>query len=419
MLAGIALAADWPTFNNDPQRSGVTTEQLSFPLATVWAYEPSLPPCAAWPEPGKELHRMDFDYAFQPVMAGGLVYFGSSSDDTVRALNAATGELVWRFATEGPVRFAPAVVRGKVYVVSDDGCAYCLEAKTGSLVWRFRAAPDQDRILGNGRVIARHPCRSGVLVDDNVVYLTAGMWPTEGIYVYALDAASGKELWCNDSSGDIYVDLPHAGATGFSGVAPQGYLLASDDVLLVPTGRSVPAAFYRRTGRLLYYKPEKTHYHGASYGGGAWCTAAGNVYFNPNNRFQNPSQAHIGEAEPSSQDGMIVYSFASGDQLCHIPGKYRVLASGDAVYAVGGGTIDAVDWNDLHSGSSSLSSLRGELERPNRSQPGRKGQSPEFGSRPCRPAKKQAGHNEACPVDHAPCNASLLPGHGRSDLVDR
>ena len=337
--------ADWPAYKSDGQRSGVTSDELAFPLAEKWSYETSQPPRPAWPEPGKELHRMDFDYAFQPVVAGGLVCFGSSADDTVRALDLKTGELVWRFIAGGPVRFAPAIAHGRAYVASDDGYLYCLEAKSGELVWRFHAASDDDRVLGNGRVIARHPCRSGALVIDNVVYVTAGMWPTEGVYVYALDAGTGKEIWCNDSSGNIYVDLPHAVANGFSGVAPQGYLVASEHVLLVPTGRSVPAAFDRHTGRLLYYKPEKTHYHGASYGGGVWCTAAEDLYFHTKNRSQNPSEAYIGEAEPSSQDGMIVYPLATGDQLCHLPGKYRVLVSGDVVYAAGDGRIEAIGLN--------------------------------------------------------------------------
>ncbi|MBM4049886.1 MAG: hypothetical protein FJ279_32725, partial [Planctomycetes bacterium] len=76
-------AEDWPAFQRDADRTGVTAERLSLPLAQKWAYQPSQPPMPAWPEPGKELHRMDFDYAFQPVAVGGLVYFGSSADDTV------------------------------------------------------------------------------------------------------------------------------------------------------------------------------------------------------------------------------------------------------------------------------------------------------------------------------------------------
>ncbi|MBT3378670.1 MAG: PQQ-binding-like beta-propeller repeat protein [Lentisphaerae bacterium] len=343
VLLGVAgQAADWPTYKGDAQRSSVSEEALSFPLAPAWTYRPSRPPSPAWPEPGKELHRIDFDYVFQPVAAGGVVVFGSSADDTVRALDLATGQPAWTFVTRGPVRFAPAIAGGNAYVVSDDGGLYCLDVKTGTLKWRFQAGPGSDVLIGNDRLISRYPCRSGALVVDNVVYVTAGLWPTEGVYVYALDAATGKELWCNDSSGSIYTDLPHAVANGFSGVAPQGYLVVSGDTLLVPTGRSVPAGFDRHTGRLLYYKPEKTHYHGASYGGGVWSTALGDIYFHTNNRFHNPSEARVGEAEPSAQDGMITYSLLSGEQISHLRGKYRVLATAETVYAAGGGSIDAL-----------------------------------------------------------------------------
>ena len=354
VAAGMALlglragAGDWPTYKGDARRSSVSTERLAFPLAQAWAYQPSQPPAPAWPEPGKELHRIDFDYAFQPVVAAGLVVFGSSADDTVRALNLATGALVWTFITGGPVRFAPAIARGKAYVVSDDGYLYCLDARTGKLTWQFEAGPRPDVIIGNSRLIARYPCRSGALVVDNVVYVTAGMWPTEGVYVYALDADTGKELWCNDSCGSIYTDLPHAVANGFSGVAPQGYLVVSGNTLIVPTGRSVPAGFDCHTGRLLYYKPEKTHYQGAQYGGGVWCTALGDMYFHTNNRSQNPSEARVGEIDPSSQDGMITYSLLSGEQQCHIPSKYRVLATEDVVFTAGGGSVDAIPLTTLH-----------------------------------------------------------------------
>ncbi len=338
LLAGPIAAGDWSTYKKDPTRSGVTTESLAFPLVQRWAYQASQPPMPAWPEPGKELHRMNFDYAFEPVAADGLIYFASSADDTVRALQATTGALAWRFTADGPIRFAPTIAHQRAYIASDDGWIYCLDAGTGALIWRFHAAPDDDQIIGNGRMISRWPCRSGPVVVGDVVYCTAGMWPTEGVYVYALGAGTGEELWCNDSSGAIYIDLPHPGATGFSGVAPQGYMLVHEDTLLVATGRCVPAAFDRHTGRLLYYKPASALYHG-----GAWITSAGDLYFNAKNRFQNPSQAYIGEAEPVSGDGMFAYSFASGEQEFTLPGKYRVLASGPILYAVGGGSIEAID----------------------------------------------------------------------------
>jgi outer membrane protein assembly factor BamB len=336
LLIGPGAAEDWPAYKHDAGRSGVTAEALDFPLAQTWARRPNQPPAPAWVQPGKEMHRMDFDYAPQPVVAGGLVYLASSSDDTVRAFKADTGEFIWRFITDGPLRFAPAIADGRAYVASDDGWVYCLNAATGALVWRFHAAPGDDQLLGNDRMISRWPSRSGPIVTDGIVYCTAGMWPTEGVYIYALDAATGEEIWCNDSSGELYLDLPHPGASGFSGVAPQGYLLVRGDALLVATGRCVPAAFDRHTGRLLYYKPAAALYHGSSR-----VTSVEDLYFNSKNNFTNPSQAYVGDRAPRSGDGMFAYSFASGDVVFTLQSRYRVLGSDGVVYAVGGQDVRA------------------------------------------------------------------------------
>jgi outer membrane protein assembly factor BamB len=278
LIAPAGNAANWPQYGRDAQRSGVTAEKLAFPLTNVWTYAPGQPPSPAWPPPIREFNRMDFDYAPQPVIAGGRVFFGSSTDDTVRALDLATGKILWRLTTGGPVRFAPAVAAGRVYVASDDGHVYCLDAATGKLAWKFRAALNDEQMLGNGRMISRWPCRSGVLIDANALYVIAGMWPSEGVFIHALDAATGKPLWCNDTSGLYYSRLPH-GAYGFSGVAPQGYLLAGKDVLLVPTGRSVPAGFDRSTGRRLFYNPQGEAY-GTQYYGGTWCRIVDSTYYN-------------------------------------------------------------------------------------------------------------------------------------------
>ena len=176
-------------------------------------------------------------------MAGGLVYFGSTTDDTLRAIEGSTGKVRWQFTAGGPIRFAPALGAGKAYVASDDGWLCCLDAGTGEPIWKFHAARTRERLVGNGRMISRRPLRSGVLVRDGVAYTTAGMWPTEGVFVYALDAETGRVLWCNDTSNAMWMEQPHPGAYALTGVVPQGYLAASEDILLVPTGRSVPAAY--------------------------------------------------------------------------------------------------------------------------------------------------------------------------------
>jgi len=87
MVSAASLsAADWPCYSADAARTSASTQRLAFPLTSTWTYHAVQPPAPAWPEPGREQHRLDFDYAFQPIVADGRVFFGSSADDTVRTL---------------------------------------------------------------------------------------------------------------------------------------------------------------------------------------------------------------------------------------------------------------------------------------------------------------------------------------------
>lgn len=251
---------------HDAQRSAVTGDSLTFPLSPTWQYTASQPPAPAWPDPVKNSNRTDFDYAAHPIIAGDIVYFASSADDTLRALDAKTGKERWRFTADGPLRFAPQVSDGQIFFGGDDGIARCLDAGTGKLIWSFRGGPTSEMILGNGRMISRWPIRTGVLVDQGVLYFVAGMWPTEGVFVYALEAKTGKVIWCNDTSGHVPVRVVgHAVDDSLAGICPQGALLVSADKLIVPMGRSTPATFDRKTGALLKFEPGENNGAGGTF----------------------------------------------------------------------------------------------------------------------------------------------------------
>jgi hypothetical protein len=102
-----------------------------------------------------------------------------------------------------------------------------------------------------------------VVLDDKV-YFTGGIWPSDGVFVYALDAASGKVVWKNEETGSMHMAQPHGGAEADSGVAPQGYLVVQENDLIVPTGRAVPAMFDRADGKLRYYQLAKNQQRGGT-----------------------------------------------------------------------------------------------------------------------------------------------------------
>jgi hypothetical protein len=247
----VASAEDWPMWRCDAARSGASREDLPAELQLQWTV-PLGAVTPAWPhEP-----RLWFDASYEPVVAGDTLVVGSSIDGSVLACDVATGRPRWRFFTEGPVRFAPALTAGRLLVASDDGYLYALRLKDGTLLWRVRGAPDDRpdrRLLGNNRLISAWPVRGGPVVADGSVYFAAGLWPTEGVFVVALDAETGAVRWRNDSLAMIEnVRLDH-NEVAASGLSPQGYLAVHGDLLLVPNGRSLPAGLDRRTGQLVYY----------------------------------------------------------------------------------------------------------------------------------------------------------------------
>ncbi len=264
VLPRTATAADWPTFRHDNARSAVSGESLESPLSAEWVFTALHAPEPAWPEEGKEKSRVRFDEAYHVAVAGNNVFFGSSADNKVYCLDAATGQVRWSFFTGGPVRVAPMVYEGRVYVGSDDGCAYCLRADDGGLVWKVRASFRDERVLGNGKMTSLWPVRTGIVVCANAndaaptAYFAAGVFPHESLFLCAVKADDGTVLWCNDSYGEEGYKLE------YGGISPQGPILASETRLFVPSGRAMPAVFTRDQGRFQYYATPRDHV------GGSW-----------------------------------------------------------------------------------------------------------------------------------------------------
>lgn len=251
VLAALGLVglcgADWPMWRYDASRSASSPEPLPAELKLCWRWQfPPLEP--AFFQVRQE--RQQFDSGYEPIGCGGLLLVGSSRNDCLLALDVNSGDERWRFYADGPIRVAPAARAGRVYFGSDDGHLYCLDLASGGLRWKLRASPSNRKVLGNGRLISAWPIRGGPVVVDGVVYFAAGVWPAEGIFVYAVDADTGAVRWVNDRTGSLYIEHPH-GAMAFGGPSPMGYLLVDGDQVLVPSGRAFPAAFDRETGKLV------------------------------------------------------------------------------------------------------------------------------------------------------------------------
>jgi len=232
----------------DAGRCAASPEELPAQMHLQWVRELA-PPKPAWP---RSQDRLQFDASYEPVVAGKTIFVGSMVCDRVTAYDTETGIEKWRFYTDGPVRFAPVVYKDKLYFASDDGHLYCLNAKNGSLIRKFLGGPARNKVIGNDRLINMWPMRGGPVLYEGKIYFAASIWPFMGTFIYAIDAETGDTIWTNSGSGATYILQPHS-SPAFAGVAPQGYLVATEDKLLVSGGRSVPAAYDRKTGQFLYY----------------------------------------------------------------------------------------------------------------------------------------------------------------------
>lgn len=240
---GSSRGPEWPVYGGDSGRSFAVPDSIRFPLGELWRYHAAHEPRPAWPEPAAQDYyhdvrtiapELDFDRANHVVVSDGKVLFGSSADDRIHALDADTGHEKWSFACEGPVRFAPSVSRGRVYVGSDDGCVYCLDADRGALLWKNDLSAGARRIPGNERIISVMPVRTSVIVDADTVWCAAGLFPAYGARLYALNARSGGVLWSHEI-----------------GISPQGYIASTPSRLILPAGRSRPAIHGRGDGGFL------------------------------------------------------------------------------------------------------------------------------------------------------------------------
>jgi outer membrane protein assembly factor BamB len=226
LLAGAAplTAADWPTYRHDNQRSGITQETLEWPLQLLWTFQSSQPPAPAWPEPAKRDYylspgsqrplkpRVTFDRAFQVAAAGNGLYFGSSSEHTIQRIDLPGGRTNWTFFTDAPVRMAPAV---------DQNTA---------------AGTNHYLIPNDGRFVSPFGVRTGVAVEQGLAYFGAGFFPSEGVYLCAVNALTGAEQWRRRLVNEV---------------AFQGYLLLSSTRIYMPGSRANPFFFDRTTGSLL------------------------------------------------------------------------------------------------------------------------------------------------------------------------
>jgi outer membrane protein assembly factor BamB len=109
----------------------------------------------------------------------GRVYATNGVGDVV-ALNAQTGEQLWRVKPAGPLRGAPTVAFNEVFVMTQDNQIFALNTDDGDIVWQRAAASGQSGVFG----VAAPAAGQGTVV--------AGFSSGE---LVAYRYENGRELW--------------------------------------------------------------------------------------------------------------------------------------------------------------------------------------------------------------------------------
>jgi len=169
--------ADWPTFRHDAARSGSTKNVVAPSLKLDWQVKL-----------GGRLTA--------PVVAGGKLCVSQIDAHTLHAIDIDSGKPAWQFTAGGRIDSPPTIHEGLVLFGSADGRVNCLQASDGRLVWQFLAAPYDERVGHFDQIESAWPVHGSVLVDNNVVYFSAGRstYLNGGIRVYGLNPRTGEIL---------------------------------------------------------------------------------------------------------------------------------------------------------------------------------------------------------------------------------
>jgi len=210
---------------------------------------------------------------------GNRVYATNGLGDVV-ALNVADGAEIWRRRPGGPLRGAPTLANGNVYVVTQDNQLFALSQETGEVAWNASASLETQGVFGvaapasaqgtvvagfssgelnayryeNGRslwgdVLSRTSISTSVsslsdidaepVIDQGRVYAVG-----QGGRMVAMDIATGNRMWEQNIAG---ISTPWA--------AGEWLFVVTDDARLMAIARG--SGKVRWIAQLRRYRNEK------------------------------------------------------------------------------------------------------------------------------------------------------------------
>ncbi|MDP3533540.1 MAG: PQQ-binding-like beta-propeller repeat protein [Alphaproteobacteria bacterium] len=212
-----------------------------------------------------------------PIANGGLAYdtqkiFVATGFAQIIALDAQTGKEIWHQDVSAPIRSAPSVSDGRVFVVTIDNTLFALSQEKGEVLWTHAGMTEYAGLLGgaspaimndlvvapfsSGEVVgikveSGHPLwgdaltslrrtdsvssistiKGNPVIDHQMVFVIG-----HGNRMFALNAKTGEQIW-EKHIGGLYTPLVHK------------------DVVFVVTNEHQLLCLKKETGQIVWIEP--------------------------------------------------------------------------------------------------------------------------------------------------------------------
>ncbi|MBE7501258.1 MAG: PQQ-like beta-propeller repeat protein [Verrucomicrobiales bacterium] len=167
VLALPAAFADWPTLRGNPQRTGFTPTPLLPPYRLAWA---------------AEFADERLGTALEPIVAQGRVFIATHHGN-LYALDATSGEPLWRFASPTPFLHSPTTAPDVLVAADATGGLFALDTANGHPRWTVQLDAEPDLASAGG-------CSASPLIAEHLVCVG-----TRGGWLIARDLNTGAPRW--------------------------------------------------------------------------------------------------------------------------------------------------------------------------------------------------------------------------------
>jgi outer membrane protein assembly factor BamB len=125
-----------------------------------------------------------------PMAVGGTLYLGTDTTNVV-AVRADDGKPLWQFNSPAAIKASPSFHDGRLYVADYQSAMFCLDAEDGSLLWRTNTS----RVAPYGK--------GGFYSSPAVAFGRVYAARDDGT-VYAFDERTGKVEWTFPTNDFVY-----------------------------------------------------------------------------------------------------------------------------------------------------------------------------------------------------------------------